>query len=156
MKTNLLYPLVLCVISVALEGIFAGGDIRRRLAELRMPRYVPPLWGWVVIGLFYYAMCFAILHRLFSLPPETSLRKISLTLILALMLTNALWNYFFFRSRNLFHAWFLGLPYSAIAIALLLLLLLKVDRAAGFWLLPYLAYLFYANLWGYRVWKLNP
>ena len=72
------------------------------------------------------------------------------------MFINALWNYFFFRSRNLFHAYLLGFPYSAIALCLFLLLLLRVDRMAGWFLLPYLLYLFYAGVWGYRIWKLNP
>ena len=73
------------------------------------------------------------------------------------MFINALWNYFFFRTRNLFHAYLLGLLYSAIAVSLFLLLLLRLDRLAAWCLLPYLLYLFcYANLWGYRIWKLNP
>jgi tryptophan-rich sensory protein len=71
-----------------------------------------------------------------------------------MMFINALWNYFFFRTRNLLHAYVIGLPYSFIAIALFLLLL-RLDDVAAFVLLPYLFYLFYANRFGYQVWKLN-
>ncbi len=154
LKTTLLYPLALCAFSVALEGLFAGGDIRRRLKDLRSPSYSVPFWGWVIIGGLYYAICFALLYRLFRLPGAFE-RNTAFALLGAFMFINALWNYFFFRSRNLFHAFLLGLPYNAIAISLFLLLL-RVDRPGAWWLLPYLIYLLYANIWSYRLWRMNP
>lgn len=108
----------------------------------------------MVIGGAYYVICFVVLYRLFLLPPLL-LRTVALALLGALMLVNALWNYFFFRSRNLRHAYFLGWPYSAIALSLFLLLLLKVDPLAAYCFLPDVIYLVYANFWGYRVWQLN-
>lgn len=148
------YPIAFCVIAVALEAICAGGGIRQRLAELRTPRFVPPLWGWILIGIFYYIMCFAVLYRLFSIAPGITLRNTALALTVSLMLINALWNYFLFRSRNLFHTFLIGIPYAAIAL-LLFCLLLSLDRTAAFWLAPYLFYLCYASAWSYQVWRLN-
>ena len=153
-RQAILYSTGLCLVSVALEGLFAGRGIRRRLAELRTPRFVPPLWGWIVIGAFYYVMCFAVLYRLFSLPPNSDLRNVALALAIAMMVINALWNWFFFRTRNLFHAFFVGMPYTVVALVLFSLLL-RVDRAAAIWLAPYILYLCYANVWGYWMWKLN-
>ena len=89
-----------------------------------------PFWGWMVIGALYYVICFTILYRLFLLPPSPA-RSAAFTLLGAVMFINALWNYFFFRTRNLFHAYLLGFPYSAIAISLFLVLLLRVDRMAA-------------------------
>jgi len=123
MTRALIYSLAACVLSVALEGLFAGGGIRQRLAELRVPRYAPPLWGWIVIGAVYYVICFVVLYRLLSLPEAVPSRSLALVLLGSLMFTNALWNYFFFRTRNLFHAFVIGLPYSLIAAVLLVLLL---------------------------------
>jgi tryptophan-rich sensory protein len=154
MTRALIYSLAACVLSVALEGLFAGSGIKQRLAELRVPRYAPPLWGWIVIGVVYYVICFVVLYRLLSMPETVPSRNSALVLLGSLMFTNALWNYFFFRTRNLFHAFVIGLPYSLIA-AVLFFLLLRIDRTAAFWLSPYLLYLFYAAMFGYRVWKLN-
>jgi tryptophan-rich sensory protein len=154
MTHALIYSLIICAVGVALEGLFAGGGIKQRLAELRLPRYAVPFWGWVIIGVLYYVICFALLYRLFRLPPSL-LRSAALALIGAMMFINALWNYFFFRTRNLFHAFLLGLPYSLIAFALLAVFL-RIDPPAAVWLSPYLLYLFYATVWGYRTWKLNP
>ena len=152
----IIYSLAICALGAGLEGLFAGGGIKQRLATLRLPSYAVPFWGWMVIGGLYYVICFSVLFRLFLLPSSPG-RTAAFALTGAFMFINALWNYFFFRTRNLFHAYLLGLPYSAVAISLFLLLLLRLDRVAAWCLLPYLLYLFfYANLWGYRIWKLNP
>jgi tryptophan-rich sensory protein len=155
MTRAIIYSLVICALGAALEGLFAGRGIKQRLANIRLPAYAVPFWGWMVIGGIYYVICFAILYRLFLLPPIPG-RSVAFALLGAIMFVNALWNYFFFRTGNLFHAYLLGLPYGAIAFSLFLLLLLRVDRMAAWCLLPYILYLFYASIWGYRVWKLNP
>lgn len=154
MTRAILFSLAICMLGAALEGLFAGSGIKQRLATLRLPSYAVPFWGWMVIGVLYYLICFSVLYRLFLLPPSPG-RTAAFALIGAFMFINALWNYFFFRTRNLFHAYLLGLPYNAIALALFFLLL-RIDRTAGWCLLPYILYLFYANIWGYRIWKLNP
>ena len=150
----LIYSLAACALSIALESLFAGSGIKQRLAELQVPRFAPALWGWIAIGVFYYAVCFTILFRLFSMPAAVALRQWALVLLGGMMFINALWNYFFFRSRNLFHAFALSLPYSALAVGLFWMLL-GLDRLAAWVLLPYILYLFYAGAFGYSVWRLN-
>lgn len=154
MSRALAYALGVCALSVALEGWFAGGDIRQRLAQLRVPRFAPPLWGWIVIGGFYYLICGIVLYRLFSLPPTVAERQYGLALLGGILFTNALWNYFFFRTRNLFHAFAISLPYALLALGLVGTLL-RIDRLSAWVFLPYLAYLVYAGAFGYRVWRLN-
>jgi benzodiazapine receptor len=154
-EMRFLYSLAICALGAVLEGAFAGSGIRKRLASLRLPWYAVPFWGWMVIGGLYYLICFSVLYRLFLLPSSPG-RTVAFALIGAFMFINALWNYFFFRTRNLFHAYLLGLPYGAVAISLFLLLLLRLDRVTAWCLLPYLLYLFYASIFGYRTWKLNP
>ena len=155
MTRAIIYSFAICALGAALEGLFAGGGIKQRLASLRLPSYAVPFWGWMVIGVLYYVICFAVLCRLFLLPSSPG-RSAAFALVGAIMFINALWNYFFFRTRNLFHAYLLGLPYGVIAISLFLVLLVRVDRMAAWCLFPYILYLFYGNLWGYRTWKLNP
>lgn len=149
-----IYAGAFCLIALALEWLCAGGDIRSRLAQLRRPRFTPPLAVWVIIGAFYYLICFVLLYRLFALSTQSPFRNIALALVLTLMLVNAFWNYFFFRSRNLRHAARIGFLYTTIAIVLFLLLL-RVDLRAAFWFAPYMIYLCYANVWGHFVLKLN-
>ncbi|MEY2520924.1 MAG: translocator protein [Verrucomicrobiota bacterium] len=151
----IIYSLVICAFGAALEGLFAGGGIKQRLTTVRSPSYAVPFWGWMIIGALYYVICFAVLYRLFLLPHAPA-RSAAFTLLGAIMFINALWNYFFFRTGNLFHAYLLGFPYGSIAICLFFLLLVRVDRMAAWCFLPYVLYLFYAGILGYRLWKLNP
>jgi tryptophan-rich sensory protein len=132
-----LYSLGICVAGAVLEGLFAGRGVKLRLAELRLPRLAPPLWAWALIGLGYYAICFAVSYRLFTAPEPTALTYASLALLGGLMFVNAFWNYVFFRMRSPYHAFLLSVPYTLLAVSL------------------YLAYLLFGNFWGYRVWKLN-
>jgi benzodiazapine receptor len=154
MTRPIVYSLAICALGAALEGLFAGRGIRERLANIRAPSFAVPFRAWIVIGGLYYLICFVVLYRLFLVPPS-HVRNVAFVLLGALMFINALWNYFFFRTRNLFHAFLLGVPYSAIALSLFLVLL-RIDRIAAWCLIPYLLYLFYASIWGYRIWKLNP
>jgi tryptophan-rich sensory protein len=153
MNSSLLYPLVICATSATLEGILAGRGVEARFAELRLPRYSPPLPVWFVIGGAFYVICFTVLYRLFSLP-ASGLRDGALALLVGMMLMNALWNCVFFRLRNLFLSFVAFLPYGLVAIALFALTL-KLDRLAALSLLPYVLYLGYAGAWGYGLWRLN-
>jgi benzodiazapine receptor len=155
MGQPLLYSLVACVAGAVLEALFAGSGIKQRLAELRLPPFAPPLWAWALIGLGYYTICFAVSYRLLSSPKPTALTYASLALLGGLMFVNAFWNYFFFRTRNLYHAFLVSVSYSLFAM-LFFLVLLRTDLVAAGCLSPYVAYLLFGNIWGYRVWKLNP
>jgi len=141
-----------CLLAALLETVCAGSKARERTASLRLPRYSVPLGGWIVIGGIYYAICFAILTRLFSVASPRPV--LALSLLGAVMILNALWNVFFFRTRDLRHAFLLSIAYSAIAIALLIVLFMR-DRIAALCFSPYVVYLTYANVWGYRIWQLN-
>lgn len=154
MARALVLSLVICAIAAGLEAMFAGTGVKKRLASLRMPAYAAPFCVWMIIGGLYYVICFAIWTRLLLLP-YSPVRSIAFILLAKMIFINALWNYFFFRIRNLLLAYLLGFPYGVIALALFILLL-RLDSIAAWCLLPYMIYLiFYANIWGYRVWKLN-
>jgi tryptophan-rich sensory protein len=107
-----------------------------------------------VIGGLFYLICFTVLYRLFRLPPSGS-RDAALALLVGMMLINAIWNYVFFRKRDLYLSFFAFLPYGILAIVLFVLTL-RLDRLAAWVVLPYVLYLGYAAAWGYGLWKRNP
>jgi tryptophan-rich sensory protein len=96
-----------------------------------------PLVLWIVIGGLFYVICFTVAYRLFRLP-ASGLRDAGIVLLVCMMLMNALWNYLFFRARNLF------------------VLTLELDHVAALALSPYILYLGYAIAWGYGLSKRNP
>ena len=109
---------------------------------------------WFVIGGLFYVVCFMVSYRLFRLP-GSGLRDAAIALLVCMMLMNALWNYLFFRARDLFLSFVACLPYGFVAVALFVLTL-ELDRLAALILLPYILYLGYALAWGYGLWKRNP
>jgi translocator protein len=136
-----------------LEGVFAGPEVRRQLREIRMPRFAPPFWGWIVIGVAYYAITFSILIRVLLLPAGTD-KTVALVLLAAVLFLNAFWNLWFFRLRRLGIALVVSLVYSGLSLGLFFVLWFA-DRPTGIIYLPYVLYLAYANTFGYRVWMLN-
>jgi benzodiazapine receptor len=149
-----LIALTLCAVAAGLEGLAAGKGVKQRFAALTLPRWAPPLGLWIAIGVAYYIVCFMVLSRVLPVPSSRS-RTIALVLILSIMLINAYWNVLFFRRRDLWQSFIAGALYSVLAI-MLWLLLWRVDVPAMWWLTPYIAYLPYANAFGYAVWRSNP
>jgi translocator protein len=154
MSSALIYTLLICGLSVLLEGLFAGKGVKEYMERLRSPSYALPVWGWFILGGLYYVICFAVVYRLLSSGNGRTQRNVALVLILVVMSINALWNFFFFRMKSLSLSFATSIPYSLIAVALFICLL-QFDRIAAWFLLPYMIYLIYANLWGYKLWKLN-
>ena len=136
------------------RGALAGRGVKDYRASLRKPLFSPPLWLWFGIGALYYVACFLVIYRLIGDVPHSGLRSAALILVVMLMSINAGWNYIFFRTRNLFAASTAMFPYNLVAIALLLCLV-RLDVTAALVFTSYLAYLMYANFWGYQLWQLN-
>jgi tryptophan-rich sensory protein len=145
---------VLIVAGVVLEGALAGSGVRARLAELHRPSFSPPFPVWVAIGILYYAVCFGVAYRLASNRLVGAARTLGLSLLAALVIANALWNYAFFRRRDLRLTWHISIGYAALAVALAIWLFVT-DSSAALWFLPYLLYLPYATWWTRAVRMLN-
>ncbi|MEX2126167.1 MAG: hypothetical protein WD795_19910 [Woeseia sp.] len=67
---------------------------------------------------------------------------------------NAVWNWLFFRERDLWISTIFYVPYVTVALALAFVLF-RVRSPLFRWYLLYLAYLVYAAWWGIRLWRLN-
>lgn len=150
----LLTSLSVCVIAAILEGLCAGKNVKSYFAELKFPRYSAPLWIWYIIGGVYYVIFFFVIFHLLRLEMDSILKTATLALILFMMLANAMWNYVFFRLRNLF-AGFISGSLAPILDVALFICLITLDKTAALALVPYLIYRLYAVWWGYGLWKVN-
>lgn len=144
----------ICVIAALLEGLCAGRNVKSFFASLKSPRYSPPLWVWSIIGGVYYIIFWFLLFRLFQLQTDSFLKVIALTLIVFMMIVNALTNYIIFRARNLYLSFMVGSAFPLMDIALFACLL-RLDELAAWSMIPYLLYRIYAVWWGYRLWRAN-
>ena len=144
----------ICVVAAALEGLCAGKDVKSFYAELNFPRYSAPLWVWTIIGGVYYVIFWFVLYRLLLIEIRTTLWTSAFTLILFMMVLNALTNYVIFRARNIGLSFFVTCIFPVMDIALFVCLL-KLDKPAAWALIPYLIYRVYSVWWGYGLWRLN-
>ena len=143
----------ICFLTAALEGLCAGKNVKAYFARLKWPRYAAPLWFWYIIGSLYYVSFVIVLYRLLRLE-SSSLRSATLTLIIFMMVANALWNYLFFRAQNLFASFVSGSLAPVFDLALFICLV-NLDKTATIALVPYLLYRLYAVWWGYQLWTNN-
>jgi translocator protein len=149
-----LITLAICVVSAILEGLMAGGNVKQYFARLQQPRYAVSLKAWYAIGALYYVVCGVVLYRMLRHPENTDIRIIAFALIVAMMSANAVWNYIFFRARNLFISFLAFGPYIVVTLSLIFALS-RFDQIAASLICLYLLYLVYAITWSYRLWNLN-
>ncbi len=143
-----------CIVAAALEGILAGRNVKRRFAELQFPRPALPLWAWSIVGLGYYVVFFVVLHSLLGRTPTPGWTGAALALVAVLLAANAVWNWLFFRRKDLWISFAFSVPYALLAITLAWVLFRIGSQMAG-WYLLYIIYLAYGTWWGYGVWRLN-
>ncbi len=149
-----LLALIICIAAAALEGVLAGGGVRQRLAQLRMPPYSPPFFLWLVIGFLYYAICFVVLRHLLGPPALTPLRWCALVLLIIILLANTFWSVVFFRWRDLRGSFIGFIPYGLV-VAVFVALLFRLYPFGGALFTCYGVYLLYATWWGYQLCRLN-
>lgn len=144
--------IAICVLAAVFEGLCAGPNPMAKLRALDQPRWSPPNWVWVVIGIAWYAICLTGLVRLL---PAFGLSPWPVVLLVALMLLNGAVNLFQFRLERLDLALASFAPYWTI-LALFLVLTWPRDRLT-FWLFAvYSAYQVYAAFWGFALYRRNP
>jgi tryptophan-rich sensory protein len=148
-----LLAIIICIAAAALEGLLAGGGVRQRLAQLRMPPYSPPFALWLVIGVAYYGICLIVLRHLLA-GPFTQSVVAALALLSVVLLSNALWSVLFFRWHDLRASFIAFIPY-AVVVAGLVVSLSGVYPFGAVLFICYCIYLLYATWWGYRLWLLN-
>jgi tryptophan-rich sensory protein len=149
----ILFSIIICALSAALEAACAGTNVKPFFATLKFPPYSAPLWVWSIIGGLYYIIFCFVAYRLFRLD-SAPLRNATVTLVVFMMIANGLSNYVIFRARDLWRSFLIG-SLAPIFDGTLLVCLIQLDAIAAWSLVPYLIYRVYGVWWGYSLWKLN-
>jgi tryptophan-rich sensory protein len=146
-------PTAICALALAAETVLAGRHPALGLRSLKQPPWAPRTLVWYTVGIVYYAACFLAVYRIAQ--RGSSVRSPAFWLLVAVMASNAAWNWLFFRRRDLRLSFFFFIPYSALVAAFLFTLVRHGDwLPTALWAI-YTLYLPYALAWGFRVWKLN-
>jgi tryptophan-rich sensory protein len=146
----------ICILSAIFEGVMAGGNVKQYFAKLHQPRYAISLKGWFAIGGLYYVVFGIVVYRLlrYDADADATVRNLAFILLILMMVWNAVWNYIFFRARNLFISLVAFVPYIMVTLALIAALS-RFDQIAAGLVFIYSLYLVYATSWAYKLWNLN-
>lgn len=143
--------LLACFGAAAMGGLFMPGEW---YAALRKPSWNPPAWVFGPVWTALYTMMAMAAWRVWKRGGFAAQRR-ALALFLVQLALNAAWTPLFFGLRRP------GLAFAEIlllwlAIAATLLAFRPVSRGAAWLLVPYLAWVSFAAVLNFTLWRLNP
>lgn len=142
---------LLCFAAASVGGIFGPGEW---YASLRKPAWNPPGWVFGPVWFALYSMMAVAAWRVWR---EGGWRRQGgpLGWFLVQLALNAAWSPLFFGLRRPGVA-FLEIVLLWVAIAVTLVRFRPVSRAAALLLAPYLAWVSFAAVLNFALWRLNP
>jgi translocator protein len=123
-------------------------------AGLAKPSFNPPNWIFAPVWTALYALMAFALWRILKLPEQSATRRLAVTLFLVQLALNAAWSLMFFSAHspllgmvNIIPQWILILGTTATFY--------RLDKLAGFCLLPLVAWVAFAAVLNFAILKLN-
>jgi translocator protein len=148
----LILLIVFCNAFGALGGIWSASD-SSWYSNLEKPSFNPPSWVFGPVWFIMFTlMGISLYFVLFSNNPNFKL--VALVLFFVQFIFNVLWSYFFFGLNNISYALaniilLLGL------ITLTIFYFFKVEKTAGYLMIPYFLWVCFATILNYSIWKIN-
>jgi len=149
---------ILAIVSVAAAsavGQFATyPNLVPWYAGLVKPSFSPPNWVFgPVWTALYMLMAFAV-WRILRLPAASAERRWALILFFAQLALNAAWSWMFFAARNPLLSLINIVPQVLLIIATIVTFY-RIDKTAGRCLMPLAAWVCFAAVLNFAIWKLN-
>ncbi|MBN2078812.1 MAG: tryptophan-rich sensory protein [Spirochaetes bacterium] len=150
--------LIICLaipfLAGAMGGFFTAPAIPTWYADLAKPAFNPPGWVFGPAWSALYAMMGVALYLVWRRGLKQPGVKRSAIFFAAQMALNAAWPFLFFGLRNPGIA-LVEIVILWVMILLTLLAFLRVSRTAGLLLVPYLAWVSFAAVLNFAIWRLN-
>ena len=143
-----------CVTVGYLSGMVTRDSINTWYPTLEKPFFNPPNWIFAPVWTALYIMMGIAAGLVWGSGADTKLVRKGLGFFAIQFGLNALWSYLFFGLHN---------PLLALIEIVLLLLMIyetyvafrKIDKAAGYLFIPYIAWVSFATLLNASIWYLN-
>lgn len=139
----------------SLGAIFTTNSIPTWYATLQKPFFNPPNWlfapAWTIL---FFLMGVALYYVWINYAKKKDTAKIAIKFFAIQFILNVLWSVFFFGFRSPG----LGLAEILVLWIFILITLVKfyhIDKQAGYYLIPYLAWVTFAAALNFSVWYLN-
>lgn len=120
---------------------------------LAKPSFNPPNWIFGPVWTILFSLLGIAFYLVLNAPPSKD-KKRGLIVWSIQYILNIFWSYLFFGSNNPFYA-LIDLVLLLSCIILTTLYFYRVQKYAGYLLIPYLMWVSFALLLNYAIWKLN-
>ena len=145
---------LLTLIVGAVAGVATVSNIQGWYATLNKPSFNPPNGVFGPVWTLLYILMSISAWRVWRAPGPEGLRRRALGFWSVQLALNFAWSFLFFALHRPGVALAEILTLLA-AVALTLVLSWRVDRIAGMLLIPYLAWVAFASLLNFEIWRLN-
>ena len=124
-------------------------------AGLTKPSFNPPNWIFAPVWTTLYAlMAFALWRILRVQGPPNTRRKFAIGLFSFLLVLNAAWSWMFFAANSPLLGLINIIPQILVIVATIVAFY-RIDRMAGWCLVPLAAWVSFATILNFAIWKLN-
>ena len=151
---KLVLSIIFCQAAGGIGSLFTAPAIPTWYASLKKPAFNPPNWlfspVWITLFLLMGISLYLVWHKGFQTPGV----KFALVVFFIQLALNTLWSILFFGAKTPFFA-FLEIILLWCAILLTILLFYKISRPAALLLTPYIAWVSFAAVLNYFLWRLN-
>jgi translocator protein len=150
---------LVAIIVVAAASVVAQVAMYPNLASwyagLVKPSFNPPNWVFGPVWTALYQMMAFAVWRILRLPEASAERRWALGLFIAQLALNAAWSWMFFAANNPLLGLINIVPQILVILATIVAFY-RLDRMAGWCLVPLAAWVSFATILNFAIWKLNP
>ena len=138
----------------SLGRIVSAGPVAGWYRTLAKPSFNPPNWAFPVAWSTLFLLMAVAFFRVLRTPPATPLRRQAIVLFVAQLVVNVGWSIAFFSANSPLAGMLVIVPFWALILATAHTFG-RIDRAAGWLLSPYLAWVAFAALLNGAILHLN-
>lgn len=152
---KLLLAIIICQLAGVIGSVFTFSSIPTWYAALTKPSFTPPNWVFGPVWITLYALIGIAVYLIYNAPVKNKQAKHNaLMAFSAQLVLNALWSIIFFGMHWIFYG-FVVIVLLWLAVLLTIIKFYKINKTAGWILIPYIVWLSLATALNYYVWILN-
>lgn len=133
---------------------FITNNADKQYVNLNKPIFAPPNWVFPIVWSLLYILIGLAAYRIYELRKQGKNTKNALVYYSTQLILNFLWPIIFFKLQ-LYGVAFIELVILLVFIFITTIKFFKVDKVAGFLMLPYILWSLYASILNLFIWMMN-
>lgn len=152
-KKKLLASLALCFGAEGLGGLFTARSVGNWYLTLQKPEFSPPAWLFGPVWTLLYFLMGLSFYVIWS-ARDSDMKKSAIALFVIQLILNVSWSLAFFGMKSIIGG-LIVIVALWLAIVSTIYRFREISRPAAGMLLPYLAWVSFASILNFALWRLN-